>query len=288
MARILLVGTATLDMVFELEHAAGADEEMRARSLRVCRGGNAANSAVVLAGLGQDAEFLGMLAEPPAADVIEQDFLRHGVDYRRCPRAAGLSPFSSIYLAGAQRSIVHYRELAELDADAFIRLDLGRFDWVHFEGRNVPCLLLMLAHLRRVHPRIPVSLELEKPRPGLQQAAALADWLLCSRVFARQSGHETPAEFLAAMRLQAPAATGVAAWGEDGAYAQQTDGVLLHAPAVPPAAVVDTLGAGDTFNAAFIHAVLHKKSLSAALQDACRLAGIKCGQYGFDGLSVRC
>ena len=49
MAHVLLVGTATLDLVFALDHHPAADEEMRAQRLRICRGGNAANSAVVLA-----------------------------------------------------------------------------------------------------------------------------------------------------------------------------------------------------------------------------------------------
>ena len=39
MSHILLVGTVTLDLVFGLEHYPQPDEEMRASSLRTCRGG---------------------------------------------------------------------------------------------------------------------------------------------------------------------------------------------------------------------------------------------------------
>jgi len=182
MARILLVGTVTLDLVFGLEHHPQADEEMRAASLRTCRGGNAANSAVVLAQLGHQAEFLGVLADAPETAVIEQDFANYGVVYGHCPRLAGRPPTSSIYLSGATRSIVHYRDLPELEAEHFMVLDLGAYDWLHFEGRNVAALARMLAYARENFPDLPISLELEKPRDGIETLFNQADWLRCTRV----------------------------------------------------------------------------------------------------------
>lgn len=44
----------------------------------------------------------------------------------------------------------------------------------------------------------------------------------------------------------------VCAWAEEGADALGPDGQLLHSDAFPPPRVVDTLGAGDTFNASVI------------------------------------
>jgi len=48
--------------------------------------------------------------------------------------------------------------------------------------------------------------------------------------------------------------------------------------------VVDTLGAGDVFNAAVIDQLSKGASLQRILEAACRLAGRKCGQWGFGGL----
>ena len=63
------------------------------------------------------------------------------------------------------------------------------------------------------------------------------------------------------------------------------DGKLCASPAFPPSRLVDTIGAGDVFNGAMIHGLVTGRTLEATLEDACRLAGRKCGQEGLDGLA---
>ena len=282
MARILLVGTATLDLVFALDHYPQADEEMRAQSLRTVRGGNAANTAVVLSQLGHKVEFLGALADASETSVITDDFERHRVRYTNCPRFPGKPPTSSIYLSGGHRSIVHFRDMQELSAQHIEPVNLPGFDWVHFEGRNVDEVERMMNFARQHKPGLFVSLELEKPRDNINVLYKLADVLICSRHFARQVGHTDPQGFLTWMRQQAPQACIIAAWGEQGAYGLGSSDELCHSPAEPPAQIVDTLGAGDTFNAAVIDAAISKTSIPELLRAACRLAGEKCGRSGFD------
>lgn len=283
MARILLVGTATLDLVFELDHSPGADEEMRARALRTCRGGNAANAAVVLSGLGHGVEFLGVLAEAPETAVIENDFDVHGVSYRNCPKLPGRAPTSSIYLCGANRSIVHFRDLPEMEASYFQTLDLQGVDWVHFEGRNIPQLEVMMAHARAHFPGVRISLELEKYRPEIETLFDQADLLLCSRGFSGHYGFDEPRAFLGWISPQSGASV-VLAWGEGGAYGRDVHGNDEQVPASPPSIVVDTLGAGDTFNAGMIDALSNGQSLYDAMAWASGLAGKKCGVSGFSSL----
>jgi len=196
MARILTVGTVTLDLVFGLQHHPDADEEIRADSLRTARGGNAANGAVVLAQLGHQLEFLGALADAPETYVISQDFACYGVDFSHCPSLPGRPPTSSIYLAGDTRSIVHYRNLPELSFDDFKKVPLQAFDWVHFEGRNIEAVTAMMRYVRETRPGLPISLELEKSRDGIASLFGLADLLVCTRYFAKQMQHAEPQGFL--------------------------------------------------------------------------------------------
>ena len=86
------------------------------------------------------------------------------------------------------------------------------------------------------------------------------------------------------MRGRIPNALLSAAWGEEGAWAIEADGTLYRAPAVPPPAIVDTIGAGDTFNASMIGVLVAGQSLRESLDAACRLAGRKVGQIGFGDL----
>lgn len=282
MTHVLSVGTATLDIVYTLDRYPEEDEEMRARSLRVCRGGNAANTAVVLAQLGHQSSFLGVLADAPETAVIERDFLDHSVSFSFCPKVSGRPPTSSIYLSGPSRTIVHYRDLPELNALQFDRVPLDDIGWVHFEGRNVAELQKMIARVRKSLPEARVSVELEKPRDGIESLWRLADVLICSHGFAQHYGHDEPEPFLRWLRTQATDAVLVLAWGKQGAFGLTMGGEFLRGVACPPETVVDSLGAGDVLNAAVVSDLAAGKSLHDALETGCFLAGKKCGVNGLD------
>lgn len=50
-------------------------------------------------------------------------------------------------------------------------------------------------------------------------------------------------------------------WAEKGADALGPDGLIIHSDAFPPKTLVDTLGAGDTFNAAVIYTLSNGETL---------------------------
>lgn len=74
------------------------------------------------------------------------------------------------------------------------------------------------------------------------------------------------------------------AWGEDGAAAKSGSGDVVTSPIFPPETVLDTLGAGDTFNAATILALSNGRDLQDAIIYGCKVAGAKCGMVGHIGL----
>lgn len=284
MARILGVGIATLDIVHSHASYPPEDAELRARAQHVWRGGNATNSLCVLAGLGHACDWAGTLGEDFAAGLIEQDLRGQGVGLetvKRIPR--GASPCSLIYLAEAtaSRTISHYRDLPELDAGHFRALPLDGYDWLHFEGRAVNETRAMLQDARRRAPRATRSLEIEKPRENIESLFPLAEVLLFSRQYALARGFDQAPRLLRALHHEYPGTLLVCAWGEQGAWLRAPDdGDCRHVPAQPPPRVLDTRGAGDVFNAAFIHARLLGHEPEAAVRQACRMAGEKCGRHG--------
>ena len=112
----------------------------------------------------------------------------------------------------------------------------------------------------------------------------LADVLIFSRAYARAEGFSNAGELFAAARGAGAAGVLFAAWGEAGGWLDEGEGGQCHLPACPPAELVDTLGAGDVFNAGLIDALMKGGTPRQALQQANRLAGRKCGRQGFGGL----
>lgn len=283
MARILIVGNATLDIVNSADSYPHEDQEVRATEQQISRGGNAANTAVVLSQLGHQCSWAGTLADEPDGGLIRDDLLKHHILLDHVHTIAdGKVPTSYIVLNrdNGSRTIVHYRDLPEYPAETFAAINLNEFDWLHFEGRNVAAVKTMLERSKTAAPQLPISIEVEKKRPGMDELMPFADLLLFSHDYAERQGTKDGETFLRQI-----AATGINAmltctWGENGAFARNRDGQTYQTPAYRPEQVIDTLGAGDVFNAGLIAQLVRGETLESSLQRATRLAGLKCGIRG--------
>ncbi len=287
MARILAVGIATLDIINVVAEYPAEDAEVRALYQEMRRGGNATNTLSVLSQLGHRCSWAGTLADEPDARVILDDLARNRIDVSAVQYVVGGKvPTSYVTLSErtGSRTIVHHRDLPEYDFERFCAIDLGSLDWVHFEGRNVEATGRMMEWLKRQRPELPCSLEVEKPRPDIEQLFTYPDLLLFSKVYARARGFQRAEGLLEAVRRQAPKGQLVCAWGEAGAYARDRDERVYHTPAFPPLRLVDTLGAGDVFNAGMLHGLVRNRPLELTMIEAARLAGRKCGQQGMENL----
>jgi ketohexokinase len=281
--RILGVGIATLDIINRVASYPQEDDEIRALDQQLLRGGNATNTLVVLSQLGHDCHWAGSLADEPDSQAILDDLARYHIDTSHCMlHAGGKVPTSYVTLSAAtgSRTIIHHRDLPEYPAEVFAFIDLSEYDWVHFEGRNVADLKGMLERTRQAG--VPCSLEVEKPREGIEVLFELTDLLLFSRVYARHAGYTRPDAFLATVPPDGREA--YCAWGELGAWVRDSAGDVHHAPAIHVPELVDTLGAGDVFNAAVIDARVRELDPQQALLCGCQLAGRKCAQQGLAGL----
>ena len=288
MAHVLAVGIATLDIINEVESYPPEDGEVRALAQDIRRGGNASNTLVVLSQLGHSCEWAGVSVKEADAETIFSEFKRYGIATQYCKQLdQGKVPTSWVIVsrAKASRTIVHYRDLPEYDFEAFCRIPLQEFDWLHFEGRNVPETLSMMQRVREQLPALPVSLEVEKPRQHIETLFPHADLILFSAAVARHHGF-TAQQLLTETRKLAANVDIVCTLGEKGAVALSRHGEVIRNDASPPQRLVDTLAAGDTFNAAMIDALLRGAALADALRFACQLAGNKCAQAGLHGLDV--
>jgi len=287
MASVFGVGIATVDIINCVATFPKEDSEVRAISQHTCRGGNVCNTLTVLSQLGHKCYWSGVICSDSDSHYILDDLRKHNIDYSNVQNlASGKVPTSYITLnqENGSRSIVHYRDLPELSYAYFKTLKLPKCDWYHFEARAINETLLMVKHVRNTYPEAKISIEIEKQREDLDKIFNIADLYLFSHAFANTNNFDSPDEFLKQQKIVSPTSDLTCTWGDQGAAALLVDGTLLHSPAFPPKKIVDTLGAGDTFNAAIIHGLMNELDWQEFLRSACKLAGKKCGQQGFSHL----
>ncbi|KAM4012349.1 ketohexokinase isoform 4-T4 [Anomaloglossus baeobatrachus] len=248
--RILCIGLVCLDIINVVDNYPEEDTDTRCLSQRWQRGGNASNSCTVLSLLGAPCAFMGSLAPGYIAE-----------------------------------------NLPDVTADDFQKVDLTQYKWIHWEGRNAEEQINMIHRVNNYNKscptdqRITVSVEIEKEREELYQLFQYGEVVFVSKDVARHFGFTSSAEAVVGLypRVKKGAYL-VCAWAEEGADALGPDGHVLHSPSFPPEKIVDTLGAGDTFNASVIYALSNGQSMQEAITFGCRIAGKKCGIQGYDGI----
>ncbi|XP_018606782.1 ketohexokinase isoform X6 [Scleropages formosus] len=293
--KILCVGLVCLDIISVVDKYPEEDTDTRCLSQRWQRGGNASNSCTIFSLLGAPCAFLGSLAPGPVADFVLADFRRYGIDISLLVEHEECSFPASIVIANettGSRTILHMnRNLPDVSAEDFSKVDLTQYKWIHWEGRNASEQVKMIQQVEKFNSTVPeqqritISVEIEKTREILYQLFPYGDVVFVSKDVAAHLGFHCAADALRGLyRRVKKGAVLICAWAEKGADAMGPDGEIIHSDAFPPPVLVDTLGAGDTFNASVIFSLSNGKSLQDALTFGCQVAGRKCGIHGYDGI----
>ena len=285
MAKILGVGIATIDIINYVESFPTEDSEIRAIKQEIKRGGNVTNTLAILSQLGHQCYWSGTLANETDAQRITSDLSHYRINTDYVDTSTtGKVPTSYILLnqSNGSRSIVHYRDLPELSFNSFKSIPLSEFDWIHFEARNIDQTLLMLEYLKHYHPGICCSVEFEKKRENIEKLYQYADILIFSKAYCKEYSGNSPELFIASLNKRYLNKTIIQAWGEDGCYGSQNNNKIIHSPSVMPAKIVDTLGAGDTFNGGIIDSMIRQYPFEQSLNNANALASFKISVSGFD------
>ena len=305
--RVLCVGLLCLDNIYVLPDFPEEDSDVRATSQARSRGGNASTNTVLLAQLGwEHVEFMGSIGDTYDTDFCLDELRKYGVIVENCVKRKGLDQPNTcavINKSNGSRTLIHYHAgFPEISYDEFSGMDLNLYKLIHLEGRrNIDTLVKILQRIsdwneESTHHRIKTSFELEKPK-DYRSILPLPDVLFVSSEYAESQGYKDMQT--AVVELSEYTKEGsiiICAWGSKGACGGVKNSSpispddLSMVPSYPPAGgVIDTLGAGDCFIAACLYSLLNldfnglsKELLPRVLNFGCKVAGYKCGVYGFE------
>ena len=284
---ICVIGNANIDLVAGsiADWPAWGTEIFLARSdFRI--GGSAANTAVVLQRLGHDVGLVSARGSDAAGDLISRQF--GGPLDRVAARPETTSMSVGILQTGGERSFFSTNgHLDGLDADIFRQsLDGWPLDGalaLVSGGFALPALGGGHADLLRWLKDKGAEIAIDPGWPGNSWSGAEIDlareWIAASdhvlfndlEVLGVSGAATVESACESLSSILAPHARLVVKRGPDGASIWR-DGAMKHAPA-SPLEVIDTVGAGDAFNAGYLAALADGMADADALRNGIRVAG---------------
>ncbi|MCL5947512.1 MAG: sugar kinase [Chloroflexi bacterium] len=256
-------------------------------------GGDTCNALVAAARLGTSTGFITRVGDDPFRDFLLHAWRREGIDTSLCRIVPG---FNGLYLIAlgnnGAREFIYYRsgsaastlEPADLDQEALrqcrMLLVSGISQAISVTARAAVQVASGIVHRHggdvaydpNFRPRLWNAEEARAALTALLPTIAIAlpsapeesDLLL---------GVTDPAE-IADFYLSHGVKIVAVKCGERGVFVAD-EGASCWVEAVPPRQVIDTSGAGDTFNGAFLHAILRGFSLRTAAQLGATAASLK-------------
>ncbi|MGC9974277.1 MAG: ribokinase [Gaiellaceae bacterium] len=246
--RVVVVGSANVDLVLDVERRPQPGETLAADSYRFSAGGKGANQAVAAARAGADVCFVGCVGDDAWGEDLRRELVSSGVrpllgDARGAPTGIAFITVtpdgenSIVIAAGANADVDEelLREVApEIEAAEVLLVQLE----IPLPAVTLACRLARNAGTRVVLTPAPAT-------AGAKPLLELVDVVVPNLGEARGLvGDAPPGELV--RRLCASADAAVLTLGDRGALVARasTPSIALPAPAVGP--VVDTTGAGDT------------------------------------------
>lgn len=280
MAKITVVGSASMDLVVTSSKRPGAGETVLGDSFKTVPGGKGANQSVACARLGAEVSMIGCVGDDHFGQAILQNFKDNGVSVDYVEPVTGVeSGTAHIVLAEGDNSIVVVKAANDCVTPAYIAKAenvIRQSDIVLVQHEIPEESVAYVSELCAKHG-IPLILN---PAP----ARSVPETVLEQAAYITPNEHEASILFDGAPLTESlrryPNKLLVTEGKRGVRYFDGTEEVVIPGYKVE---VVDTTGAGDTFNGALAVALAEGKSLADSLKFANRAASLSVTKFGAQG-----
>ncbi|MBE6490161.1 MAG: carbohydrate kinase family protein [Methanobrevibacter sp.] len=275
-AEVIGFGALNVDKLFSVENIVGADEESFIKSETSTPGGSAANTIVGLARLGVDTSIIGKIAEDEDGDLIEYNLAINGVYSNNLIYSESGSTGKCLGFVDGDGERCLYIDPGvndEIKIDEINPLNIMRCKIMHytsFVGDSFKTQIELLEKLSQdtVLSFDPGMLYVQKGFEELRPILERTNVLLINESELRLlcNNNDAPVNELVVSFLDLGIETIVVKQGSKGVYAINNNEECQVGSY--ECDVVDTTGAGDSFNSGFLYSYLKGYNL----EKSCRIA----------------
>jgi sulfofructose kinase len=279
---ILGLGCVAVDDLLYVPSFPEANTKVRVLNWERQCGGLTGAALVTAARLGVRCAFGGLLGFDELSHVVEENFLREGVEVQFAPRAVDASVVHATVIVATETGTrnIFYCVNGRLGADDLLPTEsVIRSARVLFLDHYGMVGNLRAASIAR-DARIPIVADFERDDdPRFQELLGLVDHIVLPEdLAAKITGKKSPPSAAEALWHKECHAV-VITCGVAGSWFVGTDQMVNHQPAFKVRAV-DTTGCGDVFHGAYAAALAQGATLSERVRLATAAAALKATQPG--------
>ncbi|KAJ1694336.1 hypothetical protein LUZ63_011034 [Rhynchospora breviuscula] len=202
-------GAASVDFLATVASYPNPDDKIRSLSLKVEGGGNTGNALTGASRLGLTARIISKVANDTQGRGILKEFEADGVDTSHMVVSEGISPFTYIIVDNQTktRTCIHTPGnppmIPEELSQSSLFSALENANLVYFDGRLHDTALVVAEEASQ--RKIPILIDCERKREGLDELLNLATYVVCSEKFPRAwTSAPTLASALVSMLIRLP------------------------------------------------------------------------------------
>jgi len=296
MTDVITIGAANIDLMANVHRFPKADDEVAVKRLGIFGGGSAANVAVGVARLGHSSGFVGLVGTDNFGDFLIREFERDGVDTSHVKRIEGTSGLVFAAVNEESERVLYTTQ----GAGSYFSKEHIPLDYI----KDARFILLTSIEGERVLEAFELAARAAKEsgvkilfdpgcmfaEKGIEKLKNILECCYILKLNKLEAKMLTGAEDEEAAKglLETGAENVVITMGLDGCIVANKN-KIKRIPFVPEVDVktIDLTGAGDSFSAGLLTALLENKSLDEAVDFAMQIGSISTGVMGARGTPKR-